>query len=86
MNKRTMKQYLVNLSLERAIHICQAREVTQHRLKSMEANAATNEAECKKTVTNSQTIMHTKRALKGDVNREQQLRTCGNCGEEHQPR
>lgn len=36
-----------DLSLERAIQICQAREVTQHRLKSMEVSAATSEAECK---------------------------------------
>lgn len=75
------------MSLERAIQICQARDVTQHRLKSMEGSTVTSEAECKiETVMNSQTIMQAKRAPKGGVSREQQPRTCGNCGGEHRPR
>lgn len=75
-----------DLSLERAIQVCQAREVTQHRLKSMEGSAMSSEAECKIETVNSQTTMQTKRAPKGDINRLQQPRTCGNCGGEHRPR
>lgn len=73
----------VDLTLERAIQICQAREVTQQRIKSMNSGTM-SEAECKiETVVNKQTHKQSK-ASRGDW--EQQLRSCGNCGGEHRPR
>ncbi|KAE8295652.1 hypothetical protein D5F01_LYC06587 [Larimichthys crocea] len=75
----------VDLSLERAIQICQVREVTQQHLKSTVGGTATSEAEVE-TVVTSQTTVQAKRATSGDVGREQQSRACGNCGGKHQPR
>ena len=87
-DKRLREKLLgeVDLTLARAIRMCQAKEVTQQRLKSMDVGIV-GEAECKvETVVNRRNDGQFKRPVREENDREQRMHSCGNCGGEHRPR
>ena len=73
-----------DLTLERAVQMCQAREVTQSRKRSMDIGVV-GDTECKVEYISKKDVTAKRCGSKESAENRQQ-RTCGNCGGVHLPR